>query len=59
MAKSAGEMPRLSIQTAARASPMAIATAVLAVGARLRGQTSRSTLASSTTSLPRANDDSA
>ena len=52
-------MPRRSIHTAASASPMAIATAVLAVGARLSGQTSRSTLASSTTSLPRPRDDSA
>ena len=58
-AKSAGEIPWRSIHTAARASPIAIATAVLAVGARLSGQTSRSTLASSTTSLPRASDDSA
>ena len=36
-----------------------MATAVLAVGARLRGQASRSTPASSTTSLPRAREDSA
>ena len=52
-------MPRRSIHTAARASPMAMATAVLAVGARFSGHTSRSTPASSTTSLPRANEESA
>ena len=54
MAKSWGEMPARSIHTAARASPIAMATAVLAVGARLRGQISRSTEASSTTSQWRA-----
>ena len=52
MAKSSGEMPARSIHTAARASPIAIATAVLAVGARFSGQTSRSTEPSSTTSQP-------
>ena len=39
-AKSAGEIPWRSIQTAASESPIAMATAVLAVGARLSGQTS-------------------
>ena len=58
MAKSSGEMPARSIHTAARASPMAMATAVLAVGARLRGHTSRSTEPSSTTSQPRAKAES-
>ena len=48
-AKSSARKPRASSKATASASPSAICTVVLAVGARLRGQASFSTLLSSTT----------
>ena len=54
-AKSFLDIPLLSIQTTANASPIAIATVVLAVGARYKGQTSLSTPASKEKSLCIAN----
>ena len=47
-AKSSGLKPRASSKATANASPMAICTVVLAVGARFRGHASFSTLLSST-----------
>ena len=49
-AKSSALKPRASSRAAARASPRANCTVVLAVGARFKGQASRSTLVSSTQS---------
>ena len=59
-AKSFFETPFLSIKTAANESPIDIATAVLAVGAKLSGQASLSTLASKIKSQldPRVEDGS-
>ena len=54
MANCSGEMPERSIHTTARASPMVMATAVQAMGAKLRRHTSRSTESSITTSQPAA-----
>ncbi len=56
-AKSSGRKPRASSKATARASPMASWAVVLAVGARFRGQASRSTLQSSTRSAWRARVD--
>ena len=57
-AKSSGRNPRASSRATAKASPMASCAVVLAVGAKLSGQASCSTLQSSTTSAWRASSES-